>query len=628
MLKNIKKRLSKKGNELSGLNNRDEKYYSLFKNTSDGVTINSLDGRVLDINDAYCKMSGYTRDELIGKHISKIEAKENSKDIIAHINKVLKEGGHDRFETIHRRKNGTLFHADITLLYLDSEDGYIAAIIRDITESKKLEDLLRFKSNELKIILDSTPAMIFYKDAENNCIFVNKTFEKLMGIPKKKIEGKSLFDVFPRKLAQAYWEDDLEVIKSGKAKLGIIEQTETNQGTRFVQTDKLPYFDDKGNVIGVIGFVLDITQRKKAEEALLESEKKFRLAFENSQDAIFWADAVTGILTDCNIAAEKLVEKSKKEIVGKSFKSLHLQEEHSYANKKFFERVSGRFSPGPGVEFSVITKTGKTKIVLITSTVISLSGRKIIQEVFHDITGRKKLEEALMEANKRKDEFINIASHELKTPMTSIKAFNQILVKKMKDKKYEDELSLMNRMGEQINKLSSLISDFLDVTKIAAGELLLRCEYFDIMEMVKQTIADLKSIMPETGNKIVVKGQLNNKIYGDKFRLSQVLMNLLTNADKYASESKNFIILIKQMKKYIRVSVRDFGKGIDTEHQKRIFERFYQVNSSGNSPKGIQSLGMGLYIASEIIRRHGGKIWVKSIPGKGSTFYFTLPIDN
>lgn len=601
----------------------NEKYYALFKNITDGVCIHNLDGKILEVNDAYCGMSGYTRDEMIGMPISKFEAKENPEEIAQRIKKLIKSGGHDRFESIHRRKDGSIFYTDITLLYIDQEGGQIASFTRDITDRKQLENLLKAKSKELEIILDSSPAMIFYKDTKNNCLFVNKTFEQVMGISKKQIEGKSLFKVFPHGYAQAYWKDDLKVIKSGKAKFGIIEQTETAQGTRTVQTDKLPYIDDKGNVIGIIGFIIDITERNQTEEALAENEKKFRLAFENSQDAILWVDIETGILIDCNSAAENLFEKSKNEIVGQHFTTLHPQEELKNTIKTFKRHVSNKNSSKD--ELPIITKSGEIKNVLISASVVKLRGTKIIQGVFHDITERKKLEEALKESLKRKDEFLNIASHELKTPLTSIKAFNQILMKKLQKQNNEEILSISLKMDSQIKRLSSLISDFLDVTKIASGELLLRQEYFDLMVMINETITDLKSISPGIGNKIIIKGTLKKNIYGDRFRLSQVLINILTNADKYASESKKIIVGVKSLKNNIQISVQDFGHGISEENQKHLFERFFQVNSSDTPEIGLQSLGLGLYIASEIIHRHKGKIWVKSTPGKGSTFYFSIP---
>jgi PAS domain S-box len=240
-----------------------DKYSALFNTTSDGVSIHNLNGDILEVNDAYCRMSGYSRDELTHKPISKIEAVETPKEIANHIKKLIKIGGHDRFESRYRRKDGSVFDVDITALYLEKEGGRIAIFVRDISKRKQLENLLQMKSKEQQVILDSTQTMIFYKDKENHLLLVNKAFEDAMGLSKEQLEGKSIFNMYSKKQAEAFWRDDLEVIKSGKAKRGIIEPMETPQGTKIVQTDKIPYIDEQGNISGVIGFAIDITERKR-----------------------------------------------------------------------------------------------------------------------------------------------------------------------------------------------------------------------------------------------------------------------------------------------------------------------------------------------------------------------------
>lgn len=146
--------------------------------------------------------------------------------------------------------------------------NYVNIYGNDITEKRRLENTLQQNAKEQQIILDSVPALVFYKDKENRFLRVNKAFEATMGVSRKRLEGKSLFDLYPPKLAKAYWVDDKKVIQSGKAKRGIVEFMETKKGVRIAQTDKIPFFDEHNKVKGVIGFSLDITERKKAEEEL------------------------------------------------------------------------------------------------------------------------------------------------------------------------------------------------------------------------------------------------------------------------------------------------------------------------------------------------------------------------
>ena len=138
----------------------------------------------------------------------------------------------------------------------------------DITERKKAEETLKKKQDELQTIIDASQGLIFYKDLENHFIRVNKEFAKIMGLPKEQLEGRLLFELYPKEEAEAYWNDDKQVIASGKAKVGIEEKMQSKQGQRWVQTDKIPYRNAEGDIIGVIGFSVDITERKKAEKAL------------------------------------------------------------------------------------------------------------------------------------------------------------------------------------------------------------------------------------------------------------------------------------------------------------------------------------------------------------------------
>ncbi len=165
--------------------------------------------------------------------------------------------------------------------YVPSEDdkkflGIIASAIGVEEKRKEAEEVLQRQREELQIILNSVPASILYKDKENRFIRVNKTCAELLGRPKEEIEGKSCFEIFPPDQGEAFWRDDKEVMASGRSKRNIIEPVETPEGTKWVQTDKIPYRNEKGNIIGVIGFAIDITERKQAEEALRQSEERYR----------------------------------------------------------------------------------------------------------------------------------------------------------------------------------------------------------------------------------------------------------------------------------------------------------------------------------------------------------------
>ncbi len=231
-----------------------------------------------------------------------------------------------------------------------------------------------------------------------------------------------------------------------------------------------------------------------------------------------------------------------------------------------------------------------------------------------DITDRKKLE-------RQKDEFIAVATHELKTPVTSIKAYAQILRNRFEKGGDLHSSGLLGKMDAQLNKLIVLISDLLDVTKIEGGKLSLSQEKFDINILVKELVEELQRTTER--HALLIEGEISRLVTADRDRTGQVLTNLISNAIKYSPHSKKIIIKINEDHDHIKIAVRDFGVGIPEDKQDKVFEQFYRV--SGPKEDTYPGLGLGLYISSEIIKRQGGRIWVESTVGKGSTFYFTLP---
>lgn len=221
----------------------------------------------------------------------------------------------------------------------------------------------------------------------------------------------------------------------------------------------------------------------------------------------------------------------------------------------------------------------------------------------------------------RRDEFIGIASHELKTPLTSLKGYLQLMTTIDKDKLPPLTASFIGKANVAINKLQHLISDLLDVSKIQAGRLEYAQDRLDLSALIAGWVENAAHIYPAYHFSNQAAAGLS--VLGNAERLEQVVMNFISNAVKYAPDSKEIIINAVQLKDVVRFSVTDFGIGLSNEQITRIFERFYRVEDKKYMTSG---LGMGLYISSEIITSHGGTIGVKSEMGKGSTFYFDLPV--
>lgn len=254
--------------------------------------------------------------------------------------------------------------------------------------------------------------------------------------------------------------------------------------------------------------------------------------------------------------------------------------------------------------------------------ILGISIEKMRDNLHEFATQKDKIQREMEKLIYRREEFFSIASHELKTPVTSLKAYTQLLLMDTEGQMDTHHKTMLRRMETQISKLTSLINDLLDFSKIENDQLVLNKELFILNGLITEIISDMQPIcLPQ---KIKFKNNFTASVYGDRERIRQVISNFISNANKYASKSNEILITIDRNGDNVICSVQDFGKGINEEEQDKIFERFYRV--SGTNLNTFPGLGLGLYICKKVIEQEGGKIGVESEPGKGSTFYFELSL--
>ncbi len=259
----------------------------------------------------------------------------------------------------------------------------------------------------------------------------------------------------------------------------------------------------------------------------------------------------------------------------------------------------------------------------IGSKIMLFNGRRLIQSevgeelillAMQDIT-----EQTLLQ--KRNDSFMSMASHELKTPVTTIKTLVQILQKQYEKSDNKTLVEYLARMGQQIDQLTKLVTDLLDVSKIKADKFELEEKTFDFDPLASELVKSCQFLSLQ--HTIVLQGSTNAKVCGDRNAIGRVFTNIIVNAIKCSPNADTIIVTLTHTKKDVRVSIQDFGIGIAEGHKDKIFQRFFQVgNESGQNFAG---LGIGLYISQAIMAQHKGRIWVESKEGDGSTFFFTLP---
>lgn len=521
----------------------------------------------------------------------------------------------------------------------------------------------------LAAIVDSSDDAIISKTLKGIITSWNKGAEKLFGYKEKEAVGKHISLIIPTNRLK---EEDFIISQISKGrKVDHFETIRLTKKGKEVQISLTisPITDEDGNIIGASKIARDISKQKEYEDELQRYTQKVETLntvgklISESLDLQVILQKVTDATTSAIGASFGAFFYNQVDANGESYMLFTLSGAERSAFESFgMPRNTAVFHPtfsGQSVLRSDdITKDprygknpphyGKPKghlpvVSYLAVPVISQSGEVIGGLFFgHSEPARftkdhedlvisiaaqaaisidnARLYDKIKLLNEKKDEFIGLASHELKTPLTSITGYLQILGRLKTD---EQGGRFVDKTIKQVRKLSGLVNDLLDVSKIEAGKLQMRKAKFDLMEVINDTI----ELMQQTNDKytILLKTAVETCVVrADSQRIEQVMINLLSNSIKYSHGAGKIIVEVNKTEKDAIVSIQDFGIGIAASKLGNVFSRFYRVE---DLDAHISGLGIGLYLSHEIITRHNGKIWVESEPGAGSTFHFSLPLN-
>lgn len=367
----------------------------------------------------------------------------------------------------------------------------------------------------------------------------------------------------------------------------------------------------------------ELKRRKKVEEQLRNSRDQLNIILQNAADGITVQSGEGRLIYANDVAAkesgfatsEEMLKAKPGEITSQFLMFDERGKPINPENLPGRRAMRGEKNPEELIHYIHI-KTGEDKWSIVKAKPVFNSHGKVLYaiNIIHDITARKQLE-------LQRDTFIGMASHELKTPVTTIKAYTQLLNKTANKPKSKDFLL---KIDDQLNKITRIINDLMDIAKMRSGQLEYKDTVFNLESLVKQVIEDFKQT--EKKYTIQVNGRTKVKVQADKNRIYQVITNLLSNAVKYSPGKNKILINISENEKNVVVSITDYGIGISRESQLKIFGSFSRITSS--KTKNIPGSGLGLYISAQIIKHYKGRIWVESEEGRGSTFFFSLPISS
>ena len=448
---------------------------------------------------------------------------------------------------------------------------------------------------------------------------------------EKQTEGRYIYELGNHQWDIPKLRELLENILPAKKEMEDFQVTHTfpNIGARAMCLNARQIDNLNGEKLILLA-IEDITDKKKVEQGLADAERLLNESKERLKAAV--DSAGLGTWDYDPQSTEFVGDKRCREILGlphsgnmglDSFIEMTHPDDMGHMTKRVDEVLNGGNLGEFDIEYKTVPINGKIKW-------LKAKGRAYFNEkgvavrfigTLHDITVQKVIDEATHELLNKKDEFISIASHELKTPITSLKGALQIIQRaSLKGGDIKTVDTFIQKALKQVDKITELIKDLLDVTKMQTGKLELHKTSFLLDELIKECCGELQ--IDAEKHRLVIEGEADLEIRADRNRVEQVLINLVANAIKYSPEGGKVIIKVEKVTDGIKIGITDFGIGIAKDKLPFLFDRFYRVDENSQRYAG---LGLGLYISSEIIKRHGGQIGIDSTVGRGSTFWFIIP---
>ena len=664
----LKKEIAERERVQDALNESEDRYRSLFQNLNVGVyrVTPGRDGRFIDVNPAFLKILGYrSKKELLKLKVKDIYSNPVDRN---RFSKTISSNGSVRNEELHlKKKDGTpIIVIDNGTVVKDKKGKtlYFDGIIEDITEKKmteeelreyrdhledlvgerteelekeiedrkKIEESLRESEKKFRTLFESAPDAYYINDFNGNFLDGNRAAEKMLGVKRADVVGKSFLDL--DLLSEEQLERAVELLErningesTGPDEFDLKRH---DRETVPVEIRTIPGKIDGKDII--LGIARDISERQRAEEALRESEERFRLLFENASEGIMFIDA-DGCIRSANPKVLDIATMEHDELVGKDAMELLdiFGVDPEVAMPMFQEMIEG-VDPKHS-EWDIINKFGKKSTVLASPSLIKKNGDVIgLVVILEDITDRKRNEQTLealnkelIRANKLKDEILANTSHELRTPLNSIMGLLKLVIDGLFDNENEKE-EFINIAYQNSKHLLAIINDLLDLARFESEGIDLDYEEMEISEIFDEMTLLFQKELEQRGLALVTvypKDEFN-KITCDKRRLKQVLSNLVNNAAKFTSDGDITIEAEPENTKWILFSVKDTGIGIKEKDMEKIFKPFLQLD--GSSKRKYGGTGLGLPICKEMVEAMGGRIWLESDgEGKGTKFYFTVP---
>jgi PAS domain S-box-containing protein len=611
------------------LRESEERHRVLLQTAMDGFWMIDMQGCLKEVNEAYCQMSGYSKQELMAMRVSDLEVVEDADETAAHIQRVM-EHGEDRFETRHRRKDGGTIDIEISVQYREyGESIRMVAFLRDITERKRAEEALTQSRDLITNLARLVPCVIYqyqlYPDGRSAFPYSSPGMYDIYEVTPEEVREDATA-VFGRLHPDDY-DRVADTIQESARTLQIFycefRVILPRQGLRWRWSQAHPERMVDGGTLWH-GIISDITDQKRAQEELRVSEEKYRLVVENAMEAIFIIG--DGIFKFANSNASIITGYSQEELTTRSFVEFIHPDDRQIVTERYLQRLKGMDMSNKNT-FRIITKAGNIKWVQVNATVINWEDKPASLYFVTDITDRKRLDEE--QQRMAKLESVGVLAggiaHDFNNILTSI--VGNISLARMDAAPGSDLQNSLEMAEKASQRATALTKQLLTFSKGGAPVKNLA----SLTELIKDTAGFALS-----GSKVKCHFSIPADLWHaeiDAGQISQVIHNMVINAQQAMPTGGSIEIIADNatlsktqnlgkglpLKEgdYVRIAVADHGTGIPKDHLEKIFDPFFTTKQKGN--------GLGLATSFSIAHQHGGHICVESELGAGSTFYLYLP---
>lgn len=610
------------------LKESEAKYKLISENSSDCICLQELNGRFVFVSPSSKDVLGYTPQELQHLRLREIITEEYLHKVSDTMLSVMqgklktvsitfqaknKEGGLEWLETV----GGAILDENGEAIFLQTST-------RNVTDRVVAQRRLKESEERYKLITENSNDIVTLMDIHGNYVFITPSIKETMGYEVDEVIGKNAMDfIHP---------DDIPIIQEGftrgvkekvKEDSAVFRFRHKNGSWRWVSSTGGLIMDEEGNPIYFRANKVDITDKRLTEEKLRAKEEQYKLVSENSADVIC-LHKLNGVFTFISPSCERLVGYTVEEKMEKTLDELIHPDDYDRALSIFSDTIKNK-SINVITQYRIKKKDGEFFWAGVSmSAVLNQEGEvQFVLTSTRDITEIVKVIEKERQLNKLKSSFISMASHEFRTPLTTIQSSNELINMYLESRPEVPDNRLIKhvtRIRSELDRLNSLLKDVFTLGRLDVGKTQLKKEITSLSGIIKQVILESKVQYKDRGISLSIQGK-ERQLLLDSQLISHAISNLIHNALKYSPNKMDPEVVIAYSEDSVRVEVHDFGIGVPERDQLNLFESFSRASNVGD----IDGTGLGLVIVKQFIEMHGGKITFESEVGKGSSFFIDIP---